>query len=81
MGQREIYNWMKANEGVWFNAHQGCECMSMQRTQFRKYINKMLSYPEIFPGLQVKQEREIREGDMKGTYLIKYYRVKINTDI
>ena len=75
MGQHEIYNFLKANEGIWFNTKSISSLMQIHENQFRKCINKMLGYPDLFIGLEWKEQKEYRKGELSGYFVIKYYRV------
>lgn len=74
MGQIELFNFMKANQGVWFTIEMLAKITSMQVSQTSKCLNKMLNYDDLF-GLEQKHELEKRE-ETNRQFTIKYYRVK-----
>ena len=76
MGQSKIYNFLKANEGVWFNIENITLVCDMSKSQVSKLLQKMFKYPGIYEKLEYKHVREYRGTDLKGNFNIKYFRVE-----
>lgn len=74
MGQNDIFNFLKANMGVWFTIEQIARINDMQVSQASKCLNKMLNYDGIY-GLEYKHEPQGKTGSNR-VFTIKYYRVR-----
>jgi len=74
MAQQEIYNFLKANNTVWFNTDQIANFLNMNKSQTCRAIRKIKKFPGIFDNIEEKYVREFRGN---GFYSIKYYRLNV----